>query len=459
MNREEIIEYLNYLEKKFPVNDWKIDGVIIWPVIRVKLFFLFINLDGDSASLKTKKKTNFFYSLRKFIISLIYYIYYVYIKKSLADKMFCSASHFRHFEKGIYKNRYFNDLIDNQQDFLFLEYESTISKYEEKVDYPHKTLFIYKITYFTHALKKIKLYFHKTDYNLFPSFEQFESELFEKFGGKLKISLREVEENIIYLLIIKGIYKKILVRNNINKVYVLSYYSRLVAPMCLAANEVGIECIDIQHGGQGKSHVAYAKFSVVPKYGYQLLPQKFWCWDQGSADVINEWVSTQNYHQVKVVGNPWIEHCMKYYASHLSEKQKIILYTLQPIDDEIIESYIIDAIIKTPEDYIWWLRLHPRQYKEKEKLLNLLRDNKIYNKVNVEQATALPLPAILTHVYIHISNFSGSILEASMLKKKSIILSELGVLNFPDVVKSEYGIVLLNKSSEELLDEIIDRAN
>ena len=77
------------------------------------------------------------------------------------------------------------------------------------------------------------------------------------------------------------------------------------------------------------------------------------------------------------------------------------------------------------------------------------------DRVNIEDATKLPLPGILSKTHIHLSKFSGSVLEAYMMKVKTIILSEIGVKSFPEVINSEYGIVYLKMDSNELIDKIV----
>ena len=261
-------------------------------------------------------------------------------------------------------------------------------------------------------------------------------------------------KQFIYIKILKSIYKKILLKNNIDEVYILCYYVSEMYAMNLATSELDIPSWDIQHGGQGGLHIAYTNFNAIPKTGYKLLPKKFWAWDTASASEIAKWVSTQEFHDVEAKGNPWIEYCVRRYTAEIDTTKKIILYTMQPIGDSLLDPYIIDTIKKTPPDYIWWLRLHPRQLKEKAKLYNLLDKYNLLNRVNIEDATKLPLPGILAKTFIHISKYSGSILEAYMMEVKTIILSSIGVESFPEVANTEYGLIHLEENSNILLNQI-----
>jgi hypothetical protein len=42
-NQKNIKNDINSLEKRFPVNEWQVNGIHVWPYIRIVLYFLFIN--------------------------------------------------------------------------------------------------------------------------------------------------------------------------------------------------------------------------------------------------------------------------------------------------------------------------------------------------------------------------------------------------------------------------------
>jgi len=129
---------------------------------------------------------------------------------------------------------------------------------------------------------------------------------------------------------------------------------------------------------------------------------------------------------------------------------------MQPIGNRLLDDYIIEAIKKTPIEYVWWLRLHPRQLDSKKELHSLLENKGLLDRVNIEDATNLPLPGILNKTFIHLSKFSGSILEASMMKIKTIVLSEIGVESFPKVMSSRLGVSHLEENSDKLISQILN---
>lgn len=38
-NRVEIKNFIIQLEKKFSVNEWQVNGIHLWPIIRINLYF------------------------------------------------------------------------------------------------------------------------------------------------------------------------------------------------------------------------------------------------------------------------------------------------------------------------------------------------------------------------------------------------------------------------------------
>jgi hypothetical protein len=453
MNREEFTIYLNTLEKKYPVNDWKIDGVHIWPLIKIQLSFSFNTpakakkeqFKSESTALKLKKTFRGFIDYSKLLLIG---------KAKIPTKLFCLAPHFRFYNGKHYINRYFNQLIDEsintKSDFLFGEYGNTTKEYRTNIDFPDKTIYFENLKYLALFLREFswKKYSRRTNW---PEFDSFISEVNEHLKYK-KLYKNEILKKFIYIRILKDLYKLALEKYTVNEVYILCYYVSEMYAMNLATAELGITSWDIQHGGQGSLHIAYSNFNVIPNAGYKLLPKKFWTWDTASALEIYNWVVNQDYHEVEVKGNHWLEYCVQRYSTEIDTSRKIILYTMQPIGNFLLDNYIVEAIKKTPPDYIWWLRLHPRQLMEKKKLVTLLEENNIMDRVNIEEATMFPLPSILNKTHVHLSKYSGSILEAYIMKVKTIVLSEIGVESFPEVVESEYGIVCLNKSGDKLFE-------
>ncbi|WP_026915718.1 hypothetical protein [Christiangramia portivictoriae] len=454
MNREEFVNWVNNLENSYPVNEWLINEVQVWPLIKVKLLFY-----SGKTTIKKQKGLSKWQKLLNSVKGGIDYINLtVKAKSKHSTVLYSIAPHFRFLnEDKIYVNRYYNQLIrksliSENKDFRIFDYGEVEPDYKLNTDYVEKTIFLGNLKYFALFRRDLSVAFKKEDIHL-PEFDDFLKEITNKIGPN-SINRRSILKQVVYIEKLKDIYIKLLVKLKVEEVYILCYYVSEMYAMAMAANQLGISSCDIQHGGQGRLHLAYSGFNSIPENGYKLLPKRFWVWDKDSYLEIEKWIAKQNYHEVFINGNPWIEYCVKQYTSKVNTNKKIILYTMQPVGEHLLDPYIIEAIDKTPPDYIWWLRLHPRQLKQKAELNILLAKYSLLDKVNIEDATRLPLPGILIKTHIHLSKYSGSILEAYLMKVKTIILSDIGVESFPNVVESDYGIINKEKDANKLLDQI-----
>lgn len=451
MNRQEIVEWIDSLEDKYPVNEWTVNDVHVWPLLKIKII---LSWNNNSTNKEKIAKVSL---LKNAFKGCWEYIKLYKRKAGNRTNLYCLAPHFRYFHNGIYINRYYNDLIEsdlNVKNFLLFDYGTVSDGYKRNVDFPEQTVFLGNIKYFALLVREFywSIYSPKTQWSQFNYF-------IDEVKSVVKIdsiSKKSIIKQYAYIDTLKKFYKPLLKRHKVDNIYTLCYYVSEMYAMNLAASELKINTCDIQHGGQGTFHLAYARFNKVPETGYKLLPGLFWCWDKSSAEAISAWSKKSQNHSVIVNGNPWLSYCNSNFNYQIRSDKKIILYTLQPIGDLIIDPYIIEAIQKTPENFEWWLRLHPRQHDLKSNIVNLLRNYDIIDKVELEQASNLPLPVILEKCFVHISKFSGSILEAYFLKRKSIIISVEGVKAYPEVIASEYGEAVLTENSDDLLKSLLD---
>ncbi|MFV8224385.1 hypothetical protein [Christiangramia aquimixticola] len=454
MDRERFTSLINSFEEEYPVNKWVKNNVELWPLIKMRLFFGFhINNSKTPTSEKfTERLIKIFKGIWQFIC-----LFYPFNKSIRVKDIYCLAPHFRYNSETVIKNRYFNDLIDDVQkcnlDFRLLEYGNTSKEYRNRIDHSKKTIFIENLKYAVLFLREILWKLRSRKNPDWPDYDKFIEEVNRNFKGA-KIEQDHILKQFMYISLLKHIYILKFKKFEVENVYLLCYYVSEMYAMNLACNALGIPTWDIQHGGQGSQHMAYTNFNKIPDKGYDLLPKNFWCWDEDSAREINKWAKNQSFHKVYVKGNPWINFCLKNYAISEAVSEKIILYTMQPIDGIILEDYLLNAIKNTKLGYKWYLRLHPRQLDQKRLLISVLKDHDLLSKVEIEKATFYPLPALLSQCHIHISKYSGSILEAYSIGVKSIIIDPLGRESFPSVAKSDIATCVLNRDHESLLNQI-----
>ena len=142
------------------------------------------------------------------------------------------------------------------------EYANTTKEYRENLDFPERTIYFENLKYLSLFLREFtwKKYANNANWS---EFEDFLTEVREGLGVD-NFSKNAIIKQFVYIKILKNIYNRVLLKNNINEVFILCYYVSEMYAMNLATAELGINSWDIQHGGQGSMHIAYTNFNVIP---------------------------------------------------------------------------------------------------------------------------------------------------------------------------------------------------
>ena len=247
-------------------------------------------------------------------------------------------------------------------------------------------------------------------------------------------------------------FTKVLKKIKPNQVMILCYYLEDNFALIVAANQLKIKTVEMQHGPQTAIHLSYGSWTKIPKEGYAMLPTVFWCWDEYSKDILNSWIKTNSTYSVLTVGNPWIDYWKAVNFEY--EFKDYIFYTLQPNPMTIEKSFppsVIDFIKNEP--YQWFIRLHPRQMYDAENIKNYLKKHDVLHLINIEQATHDPLPLLLLNSIVHMTHFSGSALEASFLDVFNVLINETSLLSFPELISAEKA-VYLNPDDEDFKQKL-----
>jgi hypothetical protein len=447
--RKDVIEKLEILEKKFPVENWKLYGIHVWPLLKVRFFFDEYQKLNNKQSLIQKgfflQKMN---NLRQRMISFPDSIAEIAkFKSRKAEFLFSGAYSHRVWHKGEFINRYFDPIIH------YLETKNISSLGVEYSSLKNNSIPYIKGDKIIHLFR-----IHKVGNDPLLSdqdFIRFLEEVEKLFGAKKQAVISVLAHTVISILQWKRFYLYVFKKIRPKFSFGLCYYSIPMWGMNAAAKELGISSIDMQHGTQGKFHAAYC-FGKIPEEGYNILPKEFWCWDKESYEQILSWTKG-TFHQTKFSGNPWFEFLLldSHKSREIFPKDKpIILYTHQPLKP-LMDDYFIETIKKTKETYHWWIRLHPNMNKkERTQLLEIFQENDIMNFVNIDKATELPLPVLLKECTLHISKFSGSIIEAAILGTPSIILEEIGICSFQNIINKGKAIGIKEPTADLLVKGI-----
>jgi hypothetical protein len=132
-----------------------------------------------------------------------------------------------------------------------------------------------------------------------------------------------------------------------------------------------------------------------------------------------------------------------------------VLYSLQ---NYIPPGWVWDAIRETSTHFKWLIRLHP-QY---QSLGQVVRENLTVRGAadyELEQASLLPLPFLLSNIAVHVTGNSSVVLEALQAGKPSIVIDHYGQEYYADLIAAAKVTVALNPPQLFLaMQEAIARA-
>ena len=450
-NRTDIKNFILQLENQFPVNQWNVNGIHVWPLIRITLYLYLI----DKTEKKTKKAKHLpniitankkkngriqRYKTKAQKISAKFTNIYKFKKWEASlkkrDVVFVGADTHRATVGKTSYNKFYDPIIQQgiENSFYFLE----SGKILENATYTKDNLIDLGKT--NHWFKDYYKLFHDQSsvsislngYDDLIHFFYSKFDILKDFTiryDRLKIQVAILDFYADYVLL-KKMFQKI----NPKRVYMLHYYGYPGFSVIAAANELNIKTIEVQHGPQTDLHLAYSNWNKLPNEGYAMLPRNYWCWENNSADLLKKTFGQNKNYTVEVKGNPWLS--FDFGESTLNE-QNYILYTLQPspVTIETMFSEETIKIIKTSGKK-WFIRFHPRQSEsdinEIKKLLLTSVNNDL---IEFEISNSLPLPLLLKNCLFHVTQFSGSALEAALFDKKTALLSPIGQSSFINLIK------------------------
>jgi hypothetical protein len=327
-------------------------------------------------------------------------------------------------------NKFFDPLMDYIEEIMF---QSTIS-------FEHDLSINYKNYYKKKRVIDISrlIFYYRFKHKRINFKSSIIDDVVDIYSQKLNLNKNDLEKKINLDLNEVFLWKKLWADIlNITKpefVFTLCYYNPKLFGLILAANEQNISTIDIQHGGQGKYQPCY----YFKNYKFSnALPKKFWVWDSTSKISLEKSFSNKE-HEIIIGGNPWVTYLNQNLKQKISENRRIILHSLQPGFKKILADQIIDSIKNTEGEYVWYLRLHPRMTEGELKIVkDLVINNNLEEKVEIDLASSLPLPIIIKNTFAHISYYSGILIEANLCNVPiNIVIDQIGADTYSEYINS-----------------------
>ena len=460
---EKIFSWILSLELKYPVEEWTINEVHIWPVLRNGIYTeLWLSewssTKGKSISSakarqqkKTTSKPSWLHSLSYHAKGLLRFLKFYFTPLKKSNVLFSCNTHYRATFKNQEYNKFFDPLRND-----FPQYKNAyITKFgkvrgNELKDSIQLSRFAYIQSVYLRMLRRKNLQVSMTEFDAFYQEISIYSERLKRFN------LNFIHEAYYSIKKSAFVYRILLKKTRAKEAIGLCYYedSNENLGMNLAAYELGIRSVDMQHGGQGAIHRAYARFQKLPASGqYEILPKRFWCWENNSADEINKWAAQPGCrHEVIVGGNPWLSY-VKRHTDATSSNDKIVLYTLQPYE-ELMRPAVIECIPLLGSEYQWIIRLHPRMQSRAEELKALISSHQLENFIHPETFGQLTLPETLAMSCVHVCRTSGSIIEAVLMDVPSVIVDYDGVQMYDYWILHDKAVDATSKTPSEIAELI-----
>lgn len=455
---ERVLKKINHIESIFPVNEWTVNGLRIWPFLRTALAYT-QNQNKDTRRAKKSGPSRYKRMMRYAGVVSSLPFNYLKLKRGIREskRLFIGAPTHRLMIDGVCINKFFDASIED----LSGQGESSIV-FDNSLDLDNSIhmngnrIYSLPMVYMIPELKK-RLGIGNKSYNIkLDRYDEFYAYLLENFehtsGIRSSFTKKAVTQRMMVVYDRKEFLKTLLKGSGVTSAYFLCYYSSLLYPLLAACNELNITTTDIQHGSIGVGHHSYDKWIHSPREGYELLPRYFWTWDPYTASLINRWAENTVYHRAVAMGNPWTNDCVRFYK----EMPESTGYILVNMTDVTLDDFMVETIRHFGERRKWVLRMHPRQYQHKETLEKQIRENGIERHVSLEDPRRVPLPVSLLYCGRFISKASGSVIEAVELGVKPILLRSQ-VLNYHEHYIQENKVILLPEDTRACLVEALEQ--
>jgi hypothetical protein len=438
------------IETKYNVDEWEIDGIKIWPLLRIKLnyYLVYAKLGLDTEN-SIQKRSNL-----KLIVQLLLspfkWILFTLASINKAQFIFNSRDFiFINSPAGNVKieNKYFDKfcspLIDN---FSNRGYSSLKLDTSSKLILNKKNPSLYFQVFldFTIVISRITSKWYNPSKHLigFNDFLEHLKTLQEL--SHVKLTESDVIFQVNKIITLKKLYKIVLSFVKPKAVFSVCYYDDYCMAMNLACSEYKIPTFDIQHGVQGVNHVAYGNWSKLPSNGYELLPNYFLCWSNSESDTILSWARAVNNHKPIIISNLFLNlwkyngndllspQTIKIFMDKINANRPIVLLTLgwDLSDEETLQSTLI-AMKDTQYEVNWLVRLHPSMLNLKTRIIQMLHKHDII-QFELDFATSYPLYFVLKNIHLHITHSSSTVIEAAEFGIFSIVTDKYGWSLFED---------------------------
>jgi hypothetical protein len=441
MTPTEIRDVLGAIEDALPVATWHVDGVPVWPVFRIWFVFNNDEFAQRAASRPTSMLANIGRAAGRYANAAIRDFAHRE-HNATGDVVFFTHTTCRVFQvDGRWYDQFCEpiaELLDQRgHRSVFLEHAP---RNEYRIPRSRSSELVQP------ALSAIAIASGLAASSRVLPGEPELAAYFAKHHPDLRIDFAAVRKRVLAVRPYTRYFANKLARIRPKLAFVVNYYDLPAMAFVLACRELGIPSVDIQHGVQGDLHLAYSHWRNVPPTGYALLPTMFWCWTAADAATIREWSApVERWHRPLVAGNLVLAKFMhdddalvRIFDRDVEAKLGAVnvLITLRPRGG--LPPLMRAAIEAAPPSWTWWIRLHPAMLDERP-AIEAAAATLGGRRVVIDEATRLPLYALLRHMNVHVTEISSTVLEADQFGVPSVLCHPTGVEYYAPLVRVAVG--------------------
>ena len=434
----------------------KVFNFCTYPIIRIELIWGISydegRLDNSTLTMQTSKVKSLIRMIFEFV-----YIFGIILWYKGIESLYMSKSTYRSKVSDIWYDRVCDPIKEEATKSISLETASKLSYLKPRLD-PRT----FEVQYLFIMLQKVGTFISRFKTRRKAVFIKEYTALLEKLPDSMskikRIQPERVYSKVCRIKLLSYFFRVLFFFNKGIKVcYQVCFYEEYCMALNLAAKVSSVKSVDLQHGIQGSMHPAYFSWNIGNNLSHDLLPNEFQCWDEVSTKNIKSWNLPG--HQATQVGYQWVRdwknpEWLSRHAPELSivEDLPIVLVTLQPLGD-FLPDQLLYLIRHSSLPVKWYLRLHPRQLNQLDLFERRIASMGLLGKVEVRQASTMPLPFLLSRSVSHITQWSSVVIEAAQFKVPSIVLDLKGKELFKDYLSDRIAY-FINLENDQLVRKV-----
>ncbi len=447
MTRLQVVAFLNDLERRHDVNAMIHKGVRIWPLLRMKIGEHLIAHELADAAVLDQARRNPESKWKQLAIGTVSLLpFHRHIERT--DLLFYTENRFTEIWDGVAHERYADPLIGAAGE---LGLRSTVVEHRHGV-HPPANRSIHCPRYDMSPPLALRAALHarkpKPDPRSVVGLEALLREvLIMGNTPTLPHLASQLHDFDLYL----DLHTRLLRESRPQCVFLVCWYATENLAVQHVCHALGIRCVDLQHGIQGKGHLAYGPWAALPSDAYSVMPSAFWCWDEDSANNIMAWAAATPLKAL-ALGNPWMEGSTGFASQPVWEEdgRTRVLYTAFLPD--VLPYPVLDAIRETRTTCQWIVRTHPGNPQLPTLIAEVLGAEGLTGNARVSRASDLPLAAVLKGCDLHITQYSSVVLEAVSMGVPSVAIHRNAADLFAEALAS--GALHIALTLDELRDHL-----